>query len=32
MVTHKEIFDTQIKKFKDLKEEKDKRIKELESS
>ncbi len=32
MVTHKEIFDTQIQKFKDLKEERDKKIKELEMS
>lgn len=32
MVTHKETFDTQIQKFKDLKEEKDKKIKELDRS
>jgi len=32
MVTHKETFDTQIQKFKDLKEERDKKIKELDRS
>jgi hypothetical protein len=32
MSTHKEIFDTQIQKFKDLKEERDQKIKKLEKS